>query len=142
MPGKSDSFVTASLWQMPQASTLIRTWPGPGSGIGCSTRSKAPFGRVTRTVRMPEFLSTDFMAVDLSLGAKGDRQGVPDDSLVLDRMWDYVPSATSAGVPGWSDSSTSACAFADLDRVSLSESVVIATNSTGVKTRPSNVLPI
>ena len=34
----------ASLWQMPQASTLMRTSRGPGSGIGRSTSSNGAFG--------------------------------------------------------------------------------------------------
>ena len=36
------SLVKASLWQTPQACTLIRTWPGPGSGMSRSTSSKRP----------------------------------------------------------------------------------------------------
>src|SRR5262249_53363969 len=38
---------------MPQACTLIRTLPGPGSGIGRSTISKGPFGRETCATRIP-----------------------------------------------------------------------------------------
>ena len=41
-----------SLWQMPQASTLIRTLPGPGSGIGRSTSSSGDPGFSTCTARM------------------------------------------------------------------------------------------
>jgi hypothetical protein len=39
----------ASLWQTPQASTLIRTWARPVSGIGRSTISKFPPGLLTCT---------------------------------------------------------------------------------------------
>ena len=44
--------MSESLWQMPQACTLIRTDPAPGSGIGRSTISKGPFGRETCTTRI------------------------------------------------------------------------------------------
>src|SRR5437016_2896990 len=50
--GKVPSLVRLSLWQMPQAWTLIRTNPGPGSGISRSTISKGAFGRVTCTTRI------------------------------------------------------------------------------------------
>jgi len=33
LPGRKPSLVIASLWQMPQASTMIRTSPGAGSKI-------------------------------------------------------------------------------------------------------------
>jgi hypothetical protein len=49
--------VSESLWQMPQASTLIRTDPGPGSGTGRSTISKGPFGRETCTTRIVAMIS-------------------------------------------------------------------------------------
>src|SRR5262249_34179220 len=52
MFGNSPSLVTESLWQMPQACTLIRTVLGPGSGIGRSTISKGPFGRETCATRI------------------------------------------------------------------------------------------
>src|SRR5262245_65960132 len=52
MPGKRPSLVSASLWQMPQASTLIRTEPGPGSGIGRSTISQGALGRRTCATRI------------------------------------------------------------------------------------------
>src|SRR6266851_2883297 len=43
MPGHKPSFVSTSLWQTPQACTLIRTCPTPGSGISRSTiRKSAP----------------------------------------------------------------------------------------------------
>jgi hypothetical protein len=42
MPGQYPSFTSASLWQMPQASTLMRTCPRPGCGMGRSTTSKFP----------------------------------------------------------------------------------------------------
>ena len=44
MPGKRPSLVTTSLWQMPQAWTRMRTWPGPGSGNSFWTNSKAALG--------------------------------------------------------------------------------------------------
>src|SRR3989442_1246480 len=50
--GKVPSLVRVSLWQMPQAWTLIRTVPGPGSGISRSTISKGAFGRETCTARI------------------------------------------------------------------------------------------
>src|SRR5438132_10916612 len=37
---------------MPQATTLIRTDPAPGSGSGRSTISKGPFGRETCATRI------------------------------------------------------------------------------------------
>src|SRR5262245_30415530 len=37
---------------MPQACTLIRTVPGPGSGTSRSTISKGPFGRATCATRI------------------------------------------------------------------------------------------
>src|SRR5260370_3621862 len=49
MPGKSPSFVTLSLWQMPQACTRMRTWPDPGCGISRSTISKSAPGFGTCT---------------------------------------------------------------------------------------------
>src|SRR5262249_17740129 len=52
MFGNSPSLMMESLWQMPQACTLIRTVPGPGSGIGRSTISKGPFGRETWATRI------------------------------------------------------------------------------------------
>src|ERR1700737_2900661 len=52
MPGQSPSFVYESLWQIPQAWTLIRTDPAPGSGLSRSTSSKGPFGRGTWTTRI------------------------------------------------------------------------------------------
>src|ERR1700745_3140217 len=40
MPGQEPSTVSTSLWQTPQACTLMRTCPAPGSGISRSTISK------------------------------------------------------------------------------------------------------
>src|SRR4051794_15007103 len=60
MPGHWPSLVKTSLWQTPQAWTLIRTDPGPGSGIGRSTSSRGPPGRetwATRIVAMRMLLS-------------------------------------------------------------------------------------
>src|ERR1700722_3238857 len=42
MPGKAPSFVRTSLWQTPQACTLMRTCPAPGFGISRSTISNSP----------------------------------------------------------------------------------------------------
>src|SRR5262249_28848748 len=44
MPGHAPSFVSTSLWQTPQACTLMRTSPAPGSGTSRSTISKSPPG--------------------------------------------------------------------------------------------------
>src|SRR5690348_15987972 len=52
MPGHWPSMVKTSLWQTPQAWTLIRTDPGPGSGIGRSTSSRGPPGRETWATRI------------------------------------------------------------------------------------------
>src|SRR5262249_46528717 len=52
MPGHWPSLVKTSLWQTPQAWTLIRTDPGPGSGIGRSTSSRGPPGRETWATRI------------------------------------------------------------------------------------------
>src|SRR5262249_14729639 len=60
MPRHWPSLLKTSLWQTPQAWTLIRTDPGPGSGIGRSTRSRGPPGRetwATRIVAMRMFIS-------------------------------------------------------------------------------------
>jgi hypothetical protein len=46
------SLVSESLWQIPQACTLIRTVPGPAWGIGRSTISKGPPARETCIARM------------------------------------------------------------------------------------------
>src|SRR4029077_7585652 len=42
--GHEPSFVSMSLWQTPQACTLMRTCPAAGSGISRSTISKSPPG--------------------------------------------------------------------------------------------------
>src|SRR5438128_11967118 len=52
MPGKVPSLVRVSLWQIPQAWTLMRTWPAAGSGTCRSMISRGPFGRGTWTTRM------------------------------------------------------------------------------------------
>src|ERR1019366_2195830 len=41
MPGHEPSLVSASLWQTPQACTLMRTCPAPGVGISRSTSWKS-----------------------------------------------------------------------------------------------------
>src|SRR5438093_8773519 len=52
MPGKVPSLVRVSLWQIPQAWTLMRTWPAAGSGTARSMISRGPFWRMTWTTRM------------------------------------------------------------------------------------------
>src|SRR2546428_4092803 len=52
MPGKVPSLVRVSVWQIPQAGTLMRTWPPAGSGTSRSMISRGPFGRGTWTTRM------------------------------------------------------------------------------------------
>ena len=80
MPGQIPSFVTESLWQMPQASTLMRTDPLPGSGIGRSTSSSGPFARVTCTTRMVVLISRRRRG-RLPRARPGDwRRGVPAGS--------------------------------------------------------------
>src|SRR5215469_6049240 len=44
IPGQEPSFVSTSLWQTPQACTLMRTCPAPGSGISRLTISKSAPG--------------------------------------------------------------------------------------------------
>src|SRR5262245_52287498 len=46
IPGKAPSLVSTSLWQTPQACTLMRTCPTPGLGTSRSTtwKSAPPFG--------------------------------------------------------------------------------------------------
>src|SRR5262245_56232804 len=44
MPGQAPSFVTTSLWQIPQACTLVRTSLAPGLGISRSTIWKSAPG--------------------------------------------------------------------------------------------------
>src|SRR5580658_6269176 len=44
MPGQLPSLVSTSLWQTPQACTLMRTCPTPGLGISRSTISKSAPG--------------------------------------------------------------------------------------------------
>src|SRR4029077_8488907 len=44
MPGQEPSLVNTSLWQTPQACTLMRTSPGPGLGISRSTIWKSAPG--------------------------------------------------------------------------------------------------
>ena len=52
MPGNNPSLVMESLWQTPQACTLIRTCIGPGSGMSRYTISKGPLGLDTCTERI------------------------------------------------------------------------------------------
>src|SRR5215471_18446670 len=44
IPGQRPSFTNTSLWQTPQACTLISTSPAPGLGISRSTPSNSPPG--------------------------------------------------------------------------------------------------
>src|SRR4029077_19723285 len=44
MPGQAPSFVSTSLWQIPQACTLMRTCPASGLGISRSTIWKSAPG--------------------------------------------------------------------------------------------------
>src|SRR4051794_7640203 len=80
MPGQRPSLVKTSLWQTPQAWTLIRTDPGPGSGIGRSTSSRGPPARetwATRIVALRMFISVfcgSWMAcMRVPRGANGGR---------------------------------------------------------------------
>src|SRR4029077_17003859 len=78
MPGHSPSLTSSSLWQMPQASTLMRTWPRAGSGVGRSTTSKFPLGLLTWTAFMGEPLSW------VVFGRTGDcRRSSPEGSCEL-----------------------------------------------------------
>src|SRR5215211_2650893 len=56
MPGNNPSLVKESLWQTPQACTLIRTCIGPGSGMSRSTISKGALGLDTCTERMYNYV--------------------------------------------------------------------------------------
>src|SRR6266571_5918075 len=85
IPGQPPSLVSASLWQMPQARTLIRSVPAPGSGIGLSTISSGPPGLDTSTARIVAMDSSDPAAQSKGVYACAtalvDRadQGDPDD---------------------------------------------------------------
>jgi hypothetical protein len=61
--------VIVSLWQIPQAWTLMRTDPAPGSGMLRSTISNGPFGRKTCTARIFGMLPP--MVILLSDAARG-----------------------------------------------------------------------
>src|SRR6266850_8286934 len=67
MPGQIPSLVAESLWQTPQASTLIRTCPELGSGISRSTISKGPLGRETCTARIFDMISPIVCFLNLAL---------------------------------------------------------------------------
>src|SRR5450631_426094 len=56
MPGQWPSFTRASLWQIPQASTLMRTWPRAGSGMFLSTSSRFPPALLTWTTFIRDIL--------------------------------------------------------------------------------------
>lgn len=60
-PSHWPSFTNESLWQMPQAWTLIRTQPGPGFGIGLSTISNGPPARVTGAARILDMIASWFV---------------------------------------------------------------------------------
>jgi hypothetical protein len=51
-PRMAPSLVSESLWQMPQACTLILTEPAPGSAISRSTIARAAPGAATGTARI------------------------------------------------------------------------------------------
>src|SRR3984893_10273796 len=52
IPGKAPCLVNESLWQTPQAWTLMRTCRAVGSGTSRSTISKGPLALLTCTARM------------------------------------------------------------------------------------------
>src|SRR5882724_6566541 len=52
MPGQYPSFVRASLWQMPEACTRMRTWPASGWGISRSTTWYGPLALTTWAARI------------------------------------------------------------------------------------------
>src|SRR5262249_23625020 len=91
MFGNSPSLVTESLWQMPQACTLIRTVLGPGSGIGRSTISKGPFGRETCATRIVAIFPS-------SGGTRGWSASPQRSSYVSDRAGQRNPACRSAYV--------------------------------------------
>src|SRR5262249_27218074 len=91
MFGNSPSLVSESLWQMPQACTLIRTVPGPGSGIGRSTISKGPFGRETCATRIVGIFPS-------SGGTRGWSASQQRSSYVSDRAGQRTPACRSAYV--------------------------------------------
>src|SRR5262249_51265333 len=68
MFGHSPSLTSESLWQTPHACTLIRTDPGPGSGIGRWTISKGPFGRDNCATRMVAIFPVPFATEPLPAG--------------------------------------------------------------------------
>src|ERR1700691_5019966 len=63
MPGHAPSFVSTSLWQTPQACTLMRTCPTPVSGIARSTISKSAPGLGTCAA----FICTIFIGTTVTL---------------------------------------------------------------------------
>src|SRR5258708_20966818 len=67
IPGKIPSFVMVSLWQIPQAWTLMRTDPAPGSGMSRSTISNGPLGRGTWTARIFAMLPPVILLCDAVL---------------------------------------------------------------------------
>src|SRR5580704_18045514 len=83
IPGHDPSTVSASLWQTPQACTLIRTCPAPGLGISRSTIWKSVLGlEICATFMVAA--ATDVVAIDppvefaamveSSTGSPGDRK--------------------------------------------------------------------
>src|SRR2546423_6138259 len=52
VPGSQPLASTASVWHIPQASTVTRTWPGPGSGSSRLTISNGPPAAETSVTRM------------------------------------------------------------------------------------------
>ncbi|GHF46307.1 hypothetical protein GCM10010359_55980 [Streptomyces morookaense] len=49
------------MWQIPHASTVMRTWPGPGWGSSRSTISNFPPGELTWATRMDVMTEVSFL---------------------------------------------------------------------------------
>src|SRR6188768_2679221 len=89
MPGRCPSFTMESLWQTPHASTLMRTQPGPGAGMGTSTTSRSPPARFTRAARIVVAMSNSPWVVESSCAESNARRqdsvfGKANDSQVDD----------------------------------------------------------
>src|SRR5215469_6605958 len=90
MPGQRPSFVSTSLWQIPQACTLMRTYPAPGLGISRSTISKSPPGLRTCATLIGA-TATFVVAIPLILNLLRVRSLAPrgwvDDLVHFDLSW-------------------------------------------------------
>src|SRR5580693_7397904 len=86
MPGQYPSFTRTSLWQMPQASTRMRTCPAGGCGISRSTISKsAPaFGTCTTFIFAIEILHS-FLNSHSKPGRQKRKRTTSNDPPQLDR---------------------------------------------------------